>query len=72
MEESSWPVLAGVHCTLRVLTLADAPDWLAGEDTEQRKWFECPPYAEPVLLRSREGDGARRPLPPERSLRNSA
>lgn len=28
---------------LRLLTLDDAEDWLAGEDEEHRRWFELPP-----------------------------
>jgi len=40
--EASWPVLSGCLCYLRVLTVADAETWHAGEDVEQRRWFEFP------------------------------
>jgi RimJ/RimL family protein N-acetyltransferase len=35
-------VLTGRRCALRRLTTADADAWLAGEDAEQRRWFEAP------------------------------
>ncbi len=42
MEEKDWPVLKGERCTLAVLSLEDAEAWKAGEDEEQRRWFEFP------------------------------
>ena len=41
-EPASSPVLAGSRCALRVLTVEDAVAWHAGEDEEQRRWFEFP------------------------------
>lgn len=39
---SSWPVLVGESCELRVLSSNDADAWLAGDDEEQQRWFEFP------------------------------
>lgn len=36
------PVLMRDHVILRILEVADAPAWLAGEDDEQLKWFQMP------------------------------
>ena len=36
------PVLAGDGFVLRVLEVADAEAWKAGEDQEQIRWFEAP------------------------------
>ena len=40
--ESDWPLLTGAGFELRVLGLDDAASWKAGEDDEQRRWFEMP------------------------------
>jgi [ribosomal protein S5]-alanine N-acetyltransferase len=42
VDKRTWPTLHGRSCSLVVLTLADAEAWLAGEDEEQRRWFEIP------------------------------
>lgn len=47
MEEKDWPVLRGERCTLSVLSLDDAPAWMAGEDAEIIRWFEFP-HASPA------------------------
>ncbi|HTN78142.1 MAG TPA: GNAT family N-acetyltransferase [Acidimicrobiales bacterium] len=36
------PVLTDGRVLLRMLSLADAPAWLAGEDEEQLRWFQMP------------------------------
>ena len=42
MTDAEWPELRDELVTLRVLTLDDAGAWKAGEDDEQRRWFEMP------------------------------
>lgn len=42
VHEKLWPVLTGERCTLSVVSLEDAATWKAGEDEEQRRWFEFP------------------------------
>ncbi len=42
MDECEWPVLHGEQCSLAVLSVDDAQAWKAGEDEEQRRWFDFP------------------------------
>jgi [ribosomal protein S5]-alanine N-acetyltransferase len=42
VADDSYPVLVGSLCALKVLTSDDAAAWHAGEDDEQRRWFEFP------------------------------
>lgn len=42
MEETAWPLLVGERCSLAVVSLPDAEAWKAGEDAEQRRWFDFP------------------------------
>ena len=41
-SDADWPVLDDGVVTLRVLRTDDAEQWKAGEDDEQRRWFEMP------------------------------
>jgi RimJ/RimL family protein N-acetyltransferase len=41
-EDDCWPVLRRDDLTLRVLRPDDASGWRAGDDEEQRRWFEFP------------------------------
>ena len=40
--QTEWPVLSGDGFVLRPLSTRDARPWHAGEDEEQRRWFEFP------------------------------
>jgi len=42
VSQDDWPVLEGEGFVLRVLKPEDAAAWHAGEDEEQRRWFEFP------------------------------
>lgn len=41
-DDAAWPSPRDGVVTLRVLEMRDADAWKAGEDEEQRRWFEMP------------------------------
>lgn len=40
MDDEGWPLIRGQRLALRVLRPVDAAAWRAGEDPEQRRWFQ--------------------------------
>lgn len=48
------PTLNRDDVTLRALEVADAEAWLAGEDTEQLRWFEMPAASRADVVRAIE------------------
>ena len=42
MDDPTWPTPSDGVVTLRALRSEDAEAWKAGEDDEQRRWFEMP------------------------------
>ena len=50
MTTDDFPVLTGAQIHLRVLHDADVDTWRAGEDAEQRRWFQFPEVAPRELV----------------------